>query len=45
MALEVGRTEEDTARGYPGVMAVVERTSVGAPLALVSGGSLSPAWG
>ena len=31
--------------GSPGVVAVVERTSGGSPLALMSGGSRSPAWG
>ena len=40
-----GRTGEDTARGSPGVMAVVERISGGSPSALMSGGSRSPMWG
>ena len=42
-APEVGRTEEDMARGSPRVVAVVERTSGGLPSALVPGGSRSPA--
>ena len=29
----------------PGIVAVVERTSGGSPLALMSGGSHSPVWG
>ena len=45
MAPEVGRTEEDTAGGFPGVVAVVERISWRSPLALMSGGSPSPMWG
>ena len=44
-APEAGWTEEDTARGSPGVMAVVERISGGSPSALMSGGSRSPMWG
>ena len=42
---EVGRMEEDTAGGSPGVVAVVERTSRRLPLALLSGRSRSPTWG
>ena len=45
MAPEVGRTDGDMARGSPGIVAVVERTSGGSPLALTSGGSHSPVWG
>jgi len=36
---------EDMAGGSPGIVAVVERTSGGSPLALTSGGSRSPTWG
>ena len=43
-APDVGQTEGDTAEGSPGVVAVVERTSGGSPLALTSGGSHSPTW-
>ena len=42
MMLDMGRTEEDTTEGSPGVVAVVERTSGESPLALTSGGSHSP---
>jgi len=42
MALDMGRTEEDTADGSLGIVAVVEGTSRGSPLALTSGGSHSP---
>ena len=41
----MGRTEGDTAGGSPGIVAVVERTSGGSPLALTSGASRSPARG
>jgi len=34
--------EEDKAEGFPGIMVVVERTSGGSPLALMSRGSRSP---
>ena len=44
-APEAGRMEEDVAGGSPGVMVVVERTSRGSPLALMSGGSRSPTRG
>ena len=44
-AHDVGRMEVDTAVGSPGIVAVVERTSGGSPLALMSGGSRSPIWG
>ena len=44
-APEVGRMEGDTARGSSGVMVVVERTSGGSPLALMSGGNRSPTQG
>lgn len=45
MESEVGRTEEDMARGSPSIMGVVERTSRGSPLALVFGGQpLAHAW-
>ena len=39
-APEVGRIEEDTAGGSTGIVVVVERTSGGSPLALMSGGQL-----
>ena len=39
---DVGRTEGNMAIGSPGVVAVVERTSGGSPLALMSRGSHSP---
>ena len=45
VAPEAGRMEEDTAGGSSGIMAVVERTHRRSPLALLSGGSHSPAWG
>ena len=41
---EAGRMEEDTAGGSPGVVAVVERTRRGSPLALLSRGSCSSSW-
>ena len=44
-APNAGRTEGDMANGSPGVMAVVERTSGESPLALMLGGSHSPAQG
>ena len=44
-ALEAGQMEEDMAGGSSGDMVVVEMTSGGLPLALVLGGSRSPAWG
>ena len=44
-APEVGRMEEDTAGGSPGVVAVVERTNRRLPSALLLGGSCSPARG
>ena len=37
--------EEDTAKGSPNAVVVVERTSEGLPSALVSGGSRSPTRG
>ena len=40
-----GETEGDMARGSSGVVAVVERTSGGSPLALALGGSRSPVRG
>ena len=43
--LVVVRTEGDMAEGSPSIMAVVERTSGGSPLALMLGGSRSPMWG
>ena len=42
MALEVGRMEGDTAGGSPGIVAVVERTSGGSPLALIPGVATRP---
>ena len=42
---EVGRTEGDTLEGSSGAVAVVERTSRGSSLALMSGGCRSPARG
>jgi len=42
---EAGWMEEDTDGGSPSIMAVVERTSGGSPLALMSGGSCSPTQG
>ena len=44
-APEAGQMEEDMAGGSPGVVAVVERISRRSPLALLSGGSRSPARG
>ena len=44
-APDIGRTEGDMAEGSLGVMAVVERTRGGSPLALTSGGSRLPAQG
>ena len=44
-ALREGRTEEDTARGSSGILAVVERTHRRSPPALLSGGTHSPARG
>ena len=41
-APEAGRTEEDTAGGSSGIMAVVERTSGGLPSALVLGAAAHP---
>ena len=38
----VGRTEEDTAGGSPGILVVVERTRRRSPLALLSRGTCSP---
>ena len=45
MVLDMGRTEGDTAEGSSSIVAVVERTSGGSPLALTSGGGRLPAWG
>ena len=45
MEPEVGRTEGDMVGGSSSTVAVVERTSGGSPLALMSGGSRSPARG
>ena len=45
MPPDVGLTEGDMAKGSSGVVAVVERTSRGSPLALASGGSHSPVRG
>ena len=42
---EAGRMEEDTTGWSSSIMAVVESTSRGSPLALMSGGSCSPARG
>jgi len=42
---KAGRTEEDTAGGSLGIVAVVERTCRRLPLALLLGGSCFPAWG
>ena len=42
---DVGRIEGDTAEESPGIMAVVERTSGGSPMALTARGSCSPTWG
>ena len=42
---EVGLMEEDMAGGSSGIMTVVGRTRRELPLALLSGGSRSPAWG
>ena len=45
MALDMGQTEGDTAEGSLSMVAVVERTSRGLPLALMLGGSRSPTQG
>ena len=42
---DMGWMEGDMAEGSLGIMAVVERTSGGSPLALALGGSLSPTRG
>ena len=44
-ALDMGWMEGDIAEGSPGVVAVVERTNGGLPLALASGSSHSLVWG
>ena len=45
MVPDVGQIEGDKAEGSSGIMAVVERTSEGSPLALTLRGSCSPMQG